>query len=145
MKNFKLTLLCLIIMFTLNICAQTKADSIAIKQVVKEFAEGFDSGNVNKVKKTIHPDFVKRGFIKSQNGKMAVSLMNAEQCLKMVEGMPKNNSPKDLHTQITITNIYNNIANVILKDDIFVEYYHIIKLDENWQIMNVLWTYNRHE
>lgn len=46
--------------------------------------------------------------------------------------MPPNNN-------VTILDIYNRIANVKLVSDNWVEYLHLMKLDGNWQIVNLIW------
>ena len=41
--------------------------------------------------------------------------------------------------QVSILGIYNRIASVELVSDNWVEYLHLIKLDGNWQIVNLIW------
>lgn len=50
-----------------------------------------------------------------------------------------NKFPVTPDNQITILDIYNRIATVKLVSDNWVEYLHLIKLDGNWEIINLVW------
>ena len=49
--------------------------------------------------------------------------------------------PFNPENQIKILDIYNRIATVKLVSDNWVEYLQLIKLDGNWEIMNLIWQY----
>ncbi|PHS62864.1 MAG: hypothetical protein COB12_10190 [Flavobacterium sp.] len=49
--------------------------------------------------------------------------------------------PTKPSNQITVLDIYNRIANVKLVSDNWVEYLHLIKLDGNWSVINLIWQY----
>ncbi|MFK7772047.1 MAG: nuclear transport factor 2 family protein [Saprospiraceae bacterium] len=50
-----------------------------------------------------------------------------------------NKFPPVPNNEVTILDIYNRIATVRLVSDNWVEYLHLIKLDGNWEIINLLW------
>ncbi|WP_350293969.1 nuclear transport factor 2 family protein [uncultured Croceitalea sp.] len=50
-----------------------------------------------------------------------------------------NKFPPKPSNDAKILDIYNRIANVKLVSDNWVEYLHLIKLDGNWQIINLIW------
>jgi len=50
-----------------------------------------------------------------------------------------NKFPFNPKNQVIILDIYNRIANVKLVSDNWVEYLHLMKLDGNWQIINLIW------
>ncbi|MEO9871612.1 nuclear transport factor 2 family protein [Ekhidna sp.] len=50
-----------------------------------------------------------------------------------------NRFPKNPTNTIEILDIYNRIATVKIFSDNWVEYLHLIKLDNKWEIMNILW------
>jgi hypothetical protein len=47
--------------------------------------------------------------------------------------------PLKPNNQLTILDIYNRIATVKLVSDNWVEYLHLIKLDDKWSIINLIW------
>lgn len=50
-----------------------------------------------------------------------------------------NKFPTNPNNQIEILDVYNRIATVKLFSDNWVEYLHLIKLDEKWSIINLIW------
>lgn len=49
--------------------------------------------------------------------------------------------PLNPKNEIKILDIYNRIANVKIVSDNWVEYLQLIKLDDKWEIMNIIWQY----
>ncbi len=52
-----------------------------------------------------------------------------------------NKFPFKPNNEIEILDIYNRIANVKLVSDNWVEYLHLIKLDGQWSVLNLIWQY----
>ncbi len=63
------------------------------------------------------------------------------QMMAFAEDWNKSNSkfPPVPNNEITILDIYNRIATVRLVSDNWVEYLHLIKLNEKWEIINLIW------
>jgi hypothetical protein len=49
--------------------------------------------------------------------------------------------PPKPSNEIKILDIYNRIATVKLISDNWVEYLHLVKTNDQWQIINLLWQY----
>ena len=49
--------------------------------------------------------------------------------------------PFNPENKIKILDIYNRIATINLISDNWIEYLQLIKLDGNWEIMNLIWQY----
>ena len=49
--------------------------------------------------------------------------------------------PFNPENKIKILDIYNRIATIKLISDNWIEYLQLIKLDGNWEIMNLIWQY----
>ena len=66
-----------------------------------------------------------------------------EDMMRFAESWNKANTkfPFKPNNQIKILDIYDRIANVKLVSDNWVEYLHLIRLDGNWQIVNLIWQY----
>jgi len=64
-----------------------------------------------------------------------------EQMIAFANSWNKSNTkfPNPPNNQVIILDIYNRIANIKLVSDNWVEYLHIMKLDGNWQIVNLIW------
>ncbi len=63
------------------------------------------------------------------------------QMIAFAEDWNKSNMkfPPVPNNQVRILGIYNRIASVELVSDNWVEYLHLIKLDGNWEIINLIW------
>ncbi|WP_055443262.1 nuclear transport factor 2 family protein [Lacinutrix himadriensis] len=66
-----------------------------------------------------------------------------EQMIAFANSWNKSNTkfPVPPNNKVIILDIYNRIANVKLVSDNWVEYLHLMKLDGNWQIVNLIWQY----
>lgn len=64
-----------------------------------------------------------------------------EQMMVFAESWNKSNAkfPFKPNNKIEILDIYNRIANVKLVSDNWVEYLHLIKLDGQWTVINLIW------
>jgi hypothetical protein len=64
-----------------------------------------------------------------------------EQMIEFATSWNKANNkfPTRPSNQIEILDIYNRIANVKITSDNWVEYLHLIKLDDKWTIINLIW------
>ena len=65
------------------------------------------------------------------------------QMIAFAEDWNKSNAkfPWRPNNQVRILGIYNRIASVELVSDNWVEYLHLIKLNEEWKIINLIWQY----
>ncbi len=121
--------------------AQSKEDSLAIKQAAIDYLGGWYEGNAARMEKALHPDLAKRIIHtdpKSGRSRLdQMSAMTLVQYTRMREGKvtPENERQMDIY----IHDIYKNIASVkaIAKD--WVDLLHIGKYNGEWKIVNVLW------
>jgi len=63
------------------------------------------------------------------------------QMIAFAEDWNKSNTkfPPTPNDKVTILSIYNRIASVELVSDNWVEYLHLIKLNQKWKIINLIW------
>jgi len=73
--------------------------------------------------------------------KEVAKAITKEEMIEFATSWNKSNNkfPSRPSNQIKILDIYNRIANVKLTSDNWVEYLHLIKLDGNWTIINLIW------
>jgi len=64
-----------------------------------------------------------------------------DQMIAFAEDWNKSNTkfPMVPNNQVSILGIYNRIASVKLVSDNWVEYLHLIKLNDKWEIVNLIW------
>jgi hypothetical protein len=128
---------------TLPARAQTAADKEAIKQTALDYVEGWYEGNAERMERALHPDLAKR--IVSTNPKSGKDRLDQMSALALVQytragggkKAPKENQQKD----VTILDVYENMASVKVVFADWVDFVHIAKFNGRWVIVNVLWEY----
>lgn len=144
MKNrIGFMMLTLFVMGTLS--AQTKQDSLAITQVALDYIESQHNMKPSQMEGALHPEMIKRTFWKDKSSKSdylretsrATMIAIAKNYNKNGDKFPE--SPKK---QVVILDVFGKTASVKLIADDWIDYMHIVKLNDKWTIVNVLWQFN---
>lgn len=135
------------VVLTLLLCsslvAQTAsmraADSLAIRRAVLDFAEGYYSGDVTRVEKSIHPDFNRctpRDL--PQTGRTAPTYSTYSGMLENTRAKVGALDDTARHISVQILDIDSNVATAKLVSAAFTDYDQLIKLDDQWKIINAV-------
>lgn len=121
--------------------AQTIEDSLEIRRAVLDYAEGFYSGDVVRMEHALYPDFnmVKPRKV-SQAGNIALTYSTYSGLLEATRSGVGRLEEEKRKISINILNIRENVANVKLVSAKFNDYVQLVKNDNQWKIINVLWT-----
>ena len=139
-----------IVLFTCQLLSQTKQDSAAIEMAARDYVEGWQSGDVDRVSKAIHAELAKRQVRHSENGQAFVSPMGAT-LLKAATNAnkggvkSKDRTPGEPFTvDVRILDIDGNNASVKTYNAKygFMDYVHLAKMNGEWKIINVLWDWS---
>ncbi len=121
--------------------AQEKSDSLRIIDCVKDYLEGWYDGDVARMDKALHPDLTKHkmNIFKPTGG----SMLQTASKLMMLEytkmGYGKQTPRDKVKIDIEILDIYGNIATAKSTTLDFIDYIHLVKFNDEWKILNVLW------
>jgi hypothetical protein len=121
--------------------AQTPADTAAIKQTALDYIEGYYEGNAERMEKALHPDLAKR-IVRThpQNGQSALAQMSAMTLVQITRAGGGKDTPKDKQQKdVTILDVFENVASVKIVASDWIDYLHIAKFNGRWVIVNVLW------
>jgi hypothetical protein len=142
MKKTALFLLFLVI-FAFQANAQTKVsdeDRAAITQTALDYIEGFYEGSAERMERALHPDLAKRIVRTNDRGQSRLDQMSAMALVQITRGGGGKNMPKDKQQKdVTILDVYENVATVKLVATDWIDYMHIAKYNGRWVIVNVLW------
>lgn len=130
---------------TLCLTAQTKQDSLAIKQAALDYIESQHDVKPEQFSRSAHPRMVKRTFwTHKPTQKEYLRETNTEAMVLLAESynVDGDRFPENPKKEVTILDIFNKTASVKLTADDWVDYMHIVKLNGKWQIVNVLWQFN---
>ena len=131
----------LIGMILLVLPCVASADREAIVATALDYAEGWYTGDAERMERCLHPDLAKR-VIKTdpESGRSSLEHMGAMKLVQMARAgygkkVPKSEQLKD----VTILDIYGNVASVKVDMVAWIDYLHIAKFNGRWVIVNVLW------
>ena len=125
---------------------QTKTDTSLIKETALNYIEGFYNSDWQRMSKAIHPELAKRIIVKDSLGNIMLQNMGSSQLLyntKRNKNSNVLNSDEAFKANVTIFDIYNNIATVKVTTNKFkfIDYLHLGKFGNDWKIVNVLWEF----
>lgn len=120
-------------------------DREAIQKSALDYVEGWYEGDADRMERSLHPSLVKRA-LKSipATEKAYLNYLTREEMVSATEGGGGTHVPKEARSyKISILDIYEEIACVRADNPDWVDYLHMVKLDGQWLIVNVLYTANR--
>ncbi len=117
------------------------ADQAGIKKAAMDYMVGYYNGDADRMESSIHPDMAKRVVMPHpKSGKGYVQHMSA---MKLVQATryhgSKPTSESERTAEVEIYEVYGNAATVKGTMHDWVDYMHMVKLNGQWKIINVLW------
>lgn len=133
----------------ISLIAQTRTDSLAIEQAGKDYVEGWATGNLDRIRKAVSPELVKRIVSSDTEGLSYISDMSASLLLMAAKAniggvdkrVPDFEPDKEFKVKVTIHDISgpNAMIKVVNTKYGFFDYCHLSKVNKEWKIINVLW------
>ncbi|MBE8728155.1 nuclear transport factor 2 family protein [Flavobacterium hungaricum] len=145
MNMKKIFLLIFICFISLKFQAQTAQDSAAIKRVALAYIEAQHTPNPKLMESALHPRMVKRSVFRNKTAqKDFVSEFFAENMIILAEtyNIKGDKFPKNPRKEVKLLDVSAKTASVKLLADAWIDYMHIVKINGEWKIINVLWQYN---
>jgi hypothetical protein len=121
--------------------AQSPADSAAITQTALDYIEGWYEGNAERMERALHPELAKRMVSTDPaSGSSRLNHMTAEQLVAGTRAGYGTQTPEaERRRDVSILDIYESVASVKVVAKDWVDYLHVVKFDNRWVIINVLW------
>jgi hypothetical protein len=124
---------------------QTPRDSAAIRATALDYAEGWYAGDAERMRRALHTELAKR-MVSGTGASSTLHAMNAAQLVDATRGGGGRNAPAaQQRRDIAILDIHGRSASVRLTMDEWVDLMHIVKWEDRWVIINVLWEPTRQE
>jgi hypothetical protein len=116
------------------------AEDAAIKATALDYIESWYEANPARMERALHPQLAKRIFEPGPDGKIHLDHMTADQLIAGVrKGGGKNTPPEKQQKDVTILDVYENIATVKVVASSWIDHLQMAKVDGHWKIINVLW------
>lgn len=144
-KNMKRILILFILALLNQFCAKSQTsvpDSVAIRVTVLNYIEGWNSGDTVRMAIALHPKLAKRGVVMSPNGKIA-ELQRASYTDMMTWTASRAKLPEVKEdVKIVIYDIGKNIANAKCVSKEYIDHLHLMRINNEWKILNAIWELN---
>ena len=121
--------------------AQSGADSAAVVAAAKDYIEGWYTGNAERMARALHPELVKR--IQNYDSASKRWIIDNQGASRLVNGTARGfgtRTPKDKQrTDVRILDMFRRTAVVRVDAGEWVDYLQLVREDNRWLILNVLW------
>jgi hypothetical protein len=114
--------------------------NLPILEAITHYAQGWYQGDVARMQKALHPALAKRAWLTAQDGNTSLSEFPTEKLLERVAKIAPDtykDANKRMDIQILINT--NGMASAVLEMDQWTDYMHLVCINGNWSIMNILW------
>jgi hypothetical protein len=123
-----------------EVCAQSVADSAAIRATALDYIDGWYAGDATRMERALHPELAKRIVMTDAQGRSRLGQQSAMTLVQNTQRGGGKDTPADKRKdEVRILDIYQNAASVRVQASSWVDYLHIAKSNGRWVIVNVLW------
>lgn len=132
-------ILALLIMSGNSLADELPDDKQAIKECVLNYIDGWYAGNAERMEKALHPELTKVGIRTLKDGEVFLD-NTTKSTLVLFANRDSGKLPEqERKIKLEIYDIHGNIATVKASSAKFIDYCHLVKLDGEWKILNVIW------
>jgi hypothetical protein len=120
----------------------TPHDLNLITQTSQDYIEGWYSADVERMRRSLHPELVKRTIAYDSRSEtwLLRPAITAQMMAEFTRGGGGSDAPKAERTyELTIQDVFRHIANVKLVSRDFMDFIHLAKFGDRWLIVNVIW------
>ena len=118
------------------------AEHMAIEQAVLDYFEGWYQADPDRMARALHPDLVKRSFIRQADGSRALGpTRTAQYMIDATRDGGGRDIPEPHGTTITVDQIADGIASASVTSKPYREFLHLARTPEGWRIVNAFWTW----
>lgn len=116
------------------------ADKAAIMETVLNYADGYYEGSADRMARAVHPLLSKRALMPAQEGGPSrLSTMNSEMLIEIARAGRGKLPPEQRGVKAEVLDISGNIATARVFTVQFNDYLHLMRTENGWRILNVLW------
>jgi hypothetical protein len=113
------------------------ADEDAIVRCVLDYFEGWFDADPERMRRALHPDLAKRSL-----GPEGLNQVSASQMVDETSaGAGKERDPAARRIDVRVVEVYGDIATVVVDSNVYREYVHLVRTNDDWKIVNALWAF----
>jgi hypothetical protein len=112
---------------------QTSSDLGDVEEIARNYIDGWYSGNVTRMDRSLHTELVKRTPDDKTSGLRDVSKARMLELTATGGG-----KVPDAETRVIVDDISDGIASARVLSPDYVDYLHLVETPDGWKIANVL-------
>lgn len=116
-------------------------DRDSVRQVALDYFEGWFDGDVERMRRALHDDLVKRRLAPA--GASALPVTSKARMVELTEQGAGAGDRGDGRLDVQVVDIHGDIANVIVVGGVYHEYLHMVRTADGWKIANTLWAFEQ--
>lgn len=116
---------------------RSPSDVADIEAVVRDYIEGWYTGNAQRMDFSLHADLVKRTPVKDGLGQPG-QLRGVTRTQMLELTMRRGGEGSDGDVEISIDDVCNDIAAARVLSRDYLDFLHLVRTTEGWKIANVL-------
>lgn len=123
--------------------ADNTEEILAIEKTARNYMASWYQGDAKKMEAVLHRELAKRSLQSGYGPKKELRMTTAADMISWTKsGYGKSLWSKDMDIEVSVLDIYNNIACVKAVTKDYYEYLHLLKIDGKWVIVNALYDKN---
>jgi hypothetical protein len=111
------------------------ADAVTVEAVARDYIEGWYTGDVARMDRSLHPELVKRIPDRDLEQGQLRSVTKARMVELTAEG---GGSDPDAEVTVFVDDCAGDIASVRVLSPDYLDYLHLVTTTEGWKIANVI-------
>ena len=115
------------------------AEEDSIVRCVLDYLEGWFEADRERMHRALHPDLAKRSL-----GRQGLDQLSASQMIEATAagaGRERDSRPRRIN--VRVVEVYGDITTAVVDSNVYREYLHLVRTDNDWKIVNALWAFTR--
>ncbi|MCU1474242.1 nuclear transport factor 2 family protein [Amnibacterium sp.] len=112
------------------------ADRDAIVATALDYYEGWFDGDAGRMERALHPELAKRGVVPGGG-------IDTDTAKTMIDataaGVGRSRDVPDRDIRVRVDDVHGDIASATVTSAVYVDYVHLVRIDDRWRIVNALW------
>ncbi len=133
---------CLLVIFSLTLFsskAQNK-DSSAVISTTEKYIQAFYQTKPDWLEEVLHPELIKRTTKSFGSSKKFITTSGKSEMVELAKIFNSKGKFSDKsRTKIELLDLFKDMATVKLTAEKWIDYLHLIKINGQWKIVNVVW------
>ena len=111
----------------------------AVVEVALDYFEGWFTADVERMRRALHPGLAKRRLADDERELAESTATGMVEATAAGEALRRGDDPGPI--VVEVVDLYDRIATVVVRSDVYREYLHLARTSDGWRIVNALWAW----